>query len=65
MRSHGYPAAPRRAASILAVTALLGAVAVVCSSPASRATSAPVTAKQQAFHDGMRKLWEDHTAKFR
>jgi hypothetical protein len=60
MRSRAPSAAPRRAASILAVTALLGALAVVGSAPASSATSAPVTAKQQAFHDAMRKLWEDH-----
>jgi hypothetical protein len=63
MTSRAPSAAPRRAASILAVSALLGAVAVVGSAPASSATSAPraaVTAKQQAFHDAMRKLWEDH-----
>jgi hypothetical protein len=63
MRSHAHPLARRRAASLIAVTALLGA-AVVVGSPASSATSAPrapaVTAKQQAFHDAMRKLWEDH-----
>jgi hypothetical protein len=64
MRAHAHPLAPRRAAAILAVAALLGAVAVV-GSAASGATPAPsraaaVSAKQLAFHDAMRKLWEDH-----
>ena len=38
---------------------LLGA-AVLAGSPASGAPHAAVTAKQQRFHDSMRKLWEDH-----
>jgi hypothetical protein len=49
----------RGPAAVLAITVLLGA-AVLAGSPASGAPHAAVTAKQQRFHDAMRKLWEDH-----
>ena len=62
MGSHSHSFARRGSAAAIAVTALLGAAVLVGSAgaPASGAPHAAVTAKQQKFHDGMRKLWEDH-----
>ena len=62
MGSSALPFGRRGQAAAIAVTALLGA-AVLAGSAGSAASGAPrgaVTAKQQRFHDGMRKLWEDH-----
>jgi hypothetical protein len=50
----------RRAACVVAIMALLGTAAVVGTAAARDARPAAVTAKQQKFHDAMRKLWEDH-----
>jgi hypothetical protein len=59
MGSHSHSLARRGPAALIAITVLLGA-AVLAGSPASGAPHAAVTAKQQRFHDSMRKLWEDH-----
>jgi hypothetical protein len=62
MRSHAHPIGRRTAAAVIAVTVLLAAAVLAGSAgaPASGAPRAAVTAKQQRFHDAMRKLWEDH-----
>jgi hypothetical protein len=62
MRFPAYLFGRRTAATVIAVTVLIGAAVVVGSAgaPASGAPRAAVTAKQQRFHDAMRKLWEDH-----
>jgi hypothetical protein len=62
MRSHAHPFGRRTAAAVIALTLLLGAAVLAGSAgaPASGAPRAAVTAKQQTFHDAMRKLWEDH-----
>jgi hypothetical protein len=62
MGSHSHSFARRGPAAAIAITLLLGAAVTVGSAgdPATGAPRAAVTAKQQRFHDAMRKLWEDH-----